>query len=347
MGLTKVFHIDCGRKYFSFEDLKQIVGWLGEYGYSAVELAFGNGGMRFLLNDMEIVTSAKTYDSTEVKKAIQAGNKGLCDCGTNELTESEMSELIRYAGERGVKIMPLLNTPGHMDAIVTAMESLGINAVKYKGSATTIDFDCAEAKAFTKALLAKYIALFAAKGSEYFNMGCDEYANDVLASGFAVLCDEKEYRYHKFVDYVNEVAAMVLDEGMQPVMFNDGMYYNEETAGGDFNSAIICSYWSVGWPGYTPASARFIEEKGHVILNTADKWYYVLGRREEQRPVVMFTDKDSARGIALVGRNEVLGGTANPPVGAMFCLWCDEPWMPYSDQEKDILNSLIASFAET
>lgn len=340
----KIFHIDCGRKYFSVDELKNLIHLLGKNGYNMIELAFGNGGMRFFLKNMEITTSTRTYESDAVKAAINYGNRAFCDCGTNELTEREMEELISLANEYNIRILPLLNSPGHMDAIVMGMEKLGISAPGFKGSVSTIDFDSTEAVEFTKAILSKYIDWFADRGSTLFNMGCDEYANDVLASGFAVLCDRKNFMYDKFISYANSVADLILEAGMKPVMFNDGMYYDENVEGGLLNREIICSYWSMGWPGYTPASAKFVEKQGHAILNTSNEWYYVLGRRYDTKPNPMFNDRDAERGILTCQKSVVLGGTDTSPMGEMFCLWCDEPQMPFNDEEKIILEKLISAF---
>lgn len=343
----KIFHIDCGRKAFSPDELKHIIEQMGKNGYDLIELSIGNGGMRFLLDDMEIQTAGTVYGSEEVKEAIRAGNRKYCDCGKNELTEEEMEDLVRFAGKNGIGILPLLNTPGHMQAIVTAMEELGIPDVRYMGSCSTINLGNAKAVSFTGTLLEKYIAWFAKRGSRYFNMGCDEYANDKLEdglSGFGLLCRKEDFMYDRFIGYVNDIAGIVKGYGMTPVMFNDGMYYAGNTDGGQLDREIICSYWTTGWTDYTPAPARLIEQMGHRILNTASDWYYVLGRREGDGGNQDFTSKKAEDGILGIGKNDVPGGADNVPVGAMLCLWCDSPSVPYTEEEQKILDRLIGLF---
>lgn len=67
------FSIDAGRKYFSLEQLKVLVDNLSRLGYSDLHLIFGNDGLRFLLDDMSITTSTKTYDSPSVTRALENG----------------------------------------------------------------------------------------------------------------------------------------------------------------------------------------------------------------------------------------------------------------------------------
>lgn len=125
----RIVHIDCGRKYFSAADLKKIIDYAAENYYTDVELAFGNDGLRFLLDDMSLNANGKTYDSSPVKTAIQTGNKAFSDAGTNELTQAEMTDIISYAGGKGIGIIPMFDAPGHLQAVVKAMETLGMSPV--------------------------------------------------------------------------------------------------------------------------------------------------------------------------------------------------------------------------
>lgn len=339
----KVFHIDNGRKYFSLEHLLDIVDAMGEAEYDSLELSIGNNGMRFLLDDMTIEAEGVTYTSEAVTNAVKAGNRAYFDFGINELTEGEMCRLINRCAEKNIQVIPLLNTPGHMDAIVGAMENLKIENVRYEGSATTIDLENSTAVEFTAAFVEKYVKWFSEKGIIYFNMGCDEYANDVLSSGFEVLCRGDGSAYSRFFMYVNRIASVIKTNGMTPIMFNDGMYYNKVVPVEELDKDIVCSYWSEGWPGYVPAPATFIEEKGHRILNTANNWYYVLGRRNTSvNPA--FSIEEAIKGIITYPKDRVLGGIKGDPIGAMMCLWCDEPGVAYDETEQELVKKTIAFF---
>ena len=86
-----------------------------------------------------------------------------------------------------------------MDAILTAMEQLGIENPHFnyfgtkKSAARTVDLDNQKALDFTKALVDKYAAYFSGK-SDIFNIGLDEYANDATdAHGWQVLQASKHW----------------------------------------------------------------------------------------------------------------------------------------------------------
>ena len=174
-----IMFLDCGRKYFSVDSIEKIIDNASAAGFNYIQLAVGNDGLRFLLDDMSLTVDKKTYDSETVKSAIHAGNEAYYNFDVDELTQSDMDTIITYAKTKGMGVIPCVNTPGHMDAILSAANTLTGTNCSYSGSARTIDVTNTTAVAFTKALLQKYITYFAGKGCQYFNMGADEYANDI------------------------------------------------------------------------------------------------------------------------------------------------------------------------
>lgn len=334
---VRIFHLDCGRKYFSVDQIKDLIDAASASNYTHVELAIGNDGLRFLLDDMSVTANGTTYSSEKVKTGIQTGNKAYYSAGSvNELTQSEMDTIISYAKGKNISIIPLLNSPGHMDAIIDCMETLGMKNVAYNNSKRTISLTNTDAAAFTKALIEKYVKYFASKGCKYFNMGADEYANDV-SNGFAELINNNTYG--NFVTYVNEVAGIIETAGMTPIAFNDGIYYNYNENFGTFDGNIVISYWTPGWDGYSPASASFLANKGHKIINTNDAWYYVLGRTSGS-----YSLGGAQNGVANTKVTDIPGNNDPEAVGAMICLWCDEPSATYSKYRSNV-KSLIQTLA--
>lgn len=317
-----IMFLDCGRKYFSVNSIKQIIDNASAAGFNYIQLAVGNDGLRFLLDDMSLTVNGTTYSSQQVSAAIHAGNEAYYNFDVDELTQPEMDEIIAYAASKGMGVIPCVNTPGHMDAILSAATALTGKDCSYSGSARTIDVTNATAVAFTQALLKKYVSYFAGKGCEYFNMGADEYANDIFTSGsmgFGNLQSTGKYSY--YVTYVNAVAKMVKDAKMTPMAFNDGIYFNSNTSSGTFDTDILICYWSNGWSSYTPMPAANLAAKGFKLINTHGDYYWVLGKSDWQ------CSPEKAKGF---NYKTFQGGTIDNPAGSMFCIWCD-----YPDAETD------------
>ena len=331
--------LDCGRKYFSVDSIKQIIDNAAAAGFNNVMLAVGNDGMRFLLDDMSLTVNGTTYESDAVKSAIHAGNEKYHDFDVDELTQKEMDEIIARAQEKNIEIIPLVNTPGHMDAILAAATSLTGTDCSYNGSVRTIDVTNSTAVAFTKAFLQKYIDYFAGKGCQYFNMGADEYANDKYSDGsmgFGNLQSTGKYSY--YVEYVNAVAGLIKAAKMTPMAFNDGIYFNNNTSSGTFDTDIVICYWSSGWSGYSPMSAFNLASKGFKMVNTHGDYYWVLGKSNWQC---------NATKASRFNYKTFQGGTIDNPSGAMFCIWCDYPG---ADSESNVISStaaMIAAFGKT
>lgn len=309
--------LDCGRKYFSVDSIKQIIDNASAAGFGYIMLGVGNDGMRFLLDDMSLTVGDKTYSSEDVAAAIHAGNEAYYNFDVDELTQTEMDAVLAYAKEKGMGVIPMLNTPGHMDAILAAATSLTGTNCSYNGSVRTIDVTNNTAVTFTQELLKKYVAYFAGKGCKYFNMGADEYANDKYTGGsmgFGNLQSTGNYSY--YVKYVNAVAALIKNAGMTPMAFNDGIYFNNNTSSGTFDTDIVICYWSNGWDSYTPMPASNLASKGFKMVNTHGDYYWVLGKSNWQ------CDAKKASGFDY---KTFQGGTIDNPSGAMFCIWADYP----------------------
>ena len=322
-SFMKIFHLDCGRKYFTKDWILALINEISAAGYTHLQLALGNDGMRFLLDDMSLTVGDKTYSSEDVAAAIHAGNVAYDNRQSytpekDELTESEMNAIISYAASKGITVIPLINNPGHMDAILSAATSLTGTTCSYDGSVTTINLENEDAVAFTKAFLTKYVEYFAAKGCTHFGIGADEYANDVYSTGsmgFGQLV--KDGNYDKFISYVNSVAALVKAAKMKPVAFNDGFYFNNNTYSGPFDTDIVISFWTSGWGGYQSETASWLAARGHQMINTNGDFYYVLGKSDKF---------DSGYDYASNFSNTAfMGSTVSNPAGATFCVWCDYP----------------------
>lgn len=315
-GFKRIVHIDCGRKYFRAADLKKIIDYAAENYYTDVELAFGNDGLRFLLDDMSLTANGTSYDSNKVTSAIQKGNKAFYNAGTNELTESEMTDIISYAREKGIGIIPMFDAPGHLQAVVKAMETLGMSPVyttpTTSGTSVNYAIDTTDnaSTSFVKALMQKYITYFKKQGCTMFNFAADE-------CGFSGMTTDAYTSYAKFV---NELAAMVKNANMTPMAFNDGIYHLNLKTNTDFDTSIVVCYWDATDTKYAPAAD--LASRGFKILNTNNKWYYVIGIEDSSWFGYQFAINNMKTYDCLTvdGNNK-----QTMPVGCMAAIWCDTP----------------------
>ena len=338
--MKKILSIDAGRKYFSKEQLETIIEKASQAGFTEIEVILANNGLRFILDDMAINGQVQYYESEKVKEELIKGTKKYYDDPNGcYLSQKDMDHLLQFAKKRRIELIPVINSPGHMDAIVEGMRHLGIQAPAFYTSKSTIDLTNQEAVYFTQQLVKKYIEYFSGK-VRYFNLGCDEYANDVKKEGgWLGLLDKGDYS--KFINYTNELATMVKNNKMEPIVFNDGIYYNADESYGQFDPSIIVAYWTAGWKGYEVCSPEFLVAKGHRLLNTNDSWYWVIGRHTEKDGYYHF--EQVLDGIKRTDINQVSAAVEElPTIGSMFGIWADDPERPI---EMQALGQLIARYS--
>ena len=336
----RIFHLDCGRKYFTVSEIEGIIDQLAENHYTHIQLAFGNDGLRFLLNDMSVTVNGTEYDSKKVTAAIKNGNSSYnsdTSAASGELNQGDMDAIIKYANDKGIQVIPMFNAPGHMYTVVKAKSELGMgndykNVETYgqgKSPNWAIKPTDETAVAFAEALLQKYAAYFASKGSTMFNVGADE-------SG---LSSDNYLAYAKMVNAMNKI---VKSEGMKTLAYNDGIYHTsyssalkgkgENGADFTFDTDIIICYWT---DGANLATVETLLGKGFKVLNNTNDWYYVLGD---------FLFQIWAGGQW--GYETALNGIKNTPVtrmkdgkdyanskqllGSILCVWCDGPSVGYT-----------------
>ena len=320
----RILHLDCGRKYFTKDWIIALMTEAKAAGYNQVQLAFGNKGLRFLLKDMSVLS----YTDKQVRDAIQKGNKAYFDAGTaNELTQADMDDILAAAAALELDVIPLFNTPFHMEAVITAMEELGITDSYFtKGDGTPergcLNLSTEDAVNFVKALMQKYVNYFSGKSCKYFSFGADEYTggwNDT------------------FYSYAGEIASMIKTAQMTPRVFNDS-YRDGSTTYIDGVDQVC--YWYTGYWGNMYSSAATLKAAGKQLINTNKDYYYVVSKeqiKEWSSPqIIQYVFSGPYDEATWINKaNQFNRDTFNnwaginyasvSSDGSMFCIWCDNP----------------------
>lgn len=319
----RIVHLDCGREYFTKDWIIALINEMSAAGYNQLQLAFGNGGFRFYLNDMGV----GSYDSDAVKKALEGGNNHYNTYGddgtansewmtynpeTNALTEQEMDAIIAHANSKGVEIVPMINTPGHMHALLAAMQELGMSNVSVSGKTGCMNLDNSEAVDFTKALLTKYVNYFSNKDCKFFNLATDEY------SSFNTT----------FYNYANSLVDIVTAAEMTPRVFNDSFLSsgNNTIKSNNTYPTQVC-YWYQG----STKSASSLSNSGYPMINTNHDYYYVSTNESwnlYQEGYTFVGDYNESTWMSKAeqfSNTYFYNGYVNSPAGSMFCIWCNTP----------------------
>lgn len=321
-NFMRIFHLDCGRKYFSVDEIEGIIDQLAANNYTHIELAFGNEGLRFVPDANRMAVGE--YAGDKVVAAIAEGNKKYdndqsLNYSVDSWTEKDMNRIFDYAAAKGIQIIPMLDIPGHMNAVIYAMQELKINVsvfsqvgTKYPGNiGQSFDTTNTAAVAFARGLVDNYIKYFAEKKCEYFNIAGDE-------CGFGSMSAQQ---YDAYIGLMNELNTSIMNAGMTTMMFNDGVYYKGTNVNGytqKFDKDIVICYWTGG----NHSDSTELAALGFKLINTNVHWYYVAGNDYGDG---MFGYKYAIKSLETKKCTECDGGGATADTGCMLAYWCDDP----------------------
>ena len=349
--------LDCGRRYFSKEWIKNFIRRCSMQRYNAVVMHFSEAeGLRL--------------DSREFPWLTQ---------GIDSLSMDEMAEIIATARTYHVEIIPSFDMPGHNTYMVKKY-------AKYVSKHTDFSFECdgktynkktkgfgsianhwsnngetkkadyigidvtkKHAVAFVNALVDDYADFFAQNGCSKFDIGGDEllgwYSFELgeehfsFANRWKALDHWAEYAKKKlgikkgsasdtYVNYLNTMAERLESKGFTCRVFNDDLDINSNQHI-KLNKSIEVTYW---FPANN--SAKHFAKQGHRVHNFVENWCFYVLRKNNGKDIMsnkyksvnaknIFNNWDPRKFTGSVNRKKTVPG--KKLAGGYFAIWCDHP----------------------
>lgn len=357
----RAFFLDCGRKYYSPDWIKDMIREISWSNMNAIYIHFSE--------EMGFRLESKTYpwlaggDNT---LCIGGASYGVAADNGKYITQDEMREIAAVAKLYHVEIIPSLDSPGHMNYAVKKYNAqYGTDIGNYyhydgktaivqgsgpetaqKNYSRGIDISNTEAVTFAKNLYAEYASFFKELGCTKFDIGGDELlgwgASLASVSKWKQLDHWKTYAqkrsgnknavaYDAFMYYMNDIYDLVKGYGYTSIrMWNDDALRSADTGWSKvvtLNPGMEIQYWSPTANNiWTYLNAGY---KAYNFLN--DYNYYVLGQAHDGSGYKGITPQriyeNWAPNIFIpyggTGSNTAIGN-ANVK-GSAFCVWCDKP----------------------
>ncbi len=126
------FMLDIARNFTRYDDLKRFVGLLAYYKINRLQFHFTDDEAWRLeipgLPELTQVASRRgcTLDESDFLAQIFDGNgnpNDLSQSANGYITRADFIDLLRFAADRGVMIIPEIETPGHARAAIVAMKA--------------------------------------------------------------------------------------------------------------------------------------------------------------------------------------------------------------------------------
>ncbi len=330
----RCLHFDIARKYFTKDQIIEMINSAAAQKMNAVELHFSeNEGFRIQCDTDPAITSDKY------------------------LTKDEVREILAAAKEVYVDIIPSFDSPGHLLQVLKAHPQYSLTDVDGYNSAKTLDITNPDAVAYIKSLLDEYAELFAECKS--FNIGGDEsfgWSNigRMQFSAWKILENHAKATYgaeanahDAYVGYLNDIAAHMIDKGFKVRAWNDGLRRTvDQAAVVEPDSRIEICYWSNNGTLRAAGVNSFLEADHNVYNVNEGYMYYVLKEGFDQPKATeifkewtanIFPDSSADyEDVARVGKQLQ---------GAYFCIWCDKPNTQTYEEIKEGSGRAMAAMA--
>ena len=300
------FHLDCARKFFTKDWIISLIKDLSWQKYNSIQLHFSeNEGFRLQSDTLEAIDGFQYVND-------------------QYLTKQDMLEIIQVANEYHIEVIPSLDSPGHLGAVLRYLPSDYSCASLFPSDGRRAQcfniFTNDEARGFLIDLMTEFIDFFSEAGCKRFNIGGDEFLEK-----FSNFSNEQ---YVQIMEYFNEVSAIAKSKGMTPRTWNDGVMYGNYT-GYKLDPDIEICYWAA--PQNCASIEKFVQN-GNKVINFSDVYmYYVLSSWWLQNAC---PEGDRIYREWNPGKFSTLQGgipqTYNKPYanfvkGGSYAVWCDVP----------------------
>ncbi|MFB7721879.1 glycoside hydrolase family 20 protein [Nocardia sp. NPDC056100] len=297
--------LDLGRKFLTVDWIKQRIREMAYYRMNLLQLHLSDHyGFRLESRSHPEITSPEHY------------------------SRADIAEIIAYAGEYGIEVVPEIGFPGHMNAILAAHPDLilhpattgPLDAVTdsvLSGSADgRIDLSNPRARPLIEDLLREYLPLFPGR---YFHLGGDEYVSDY--SRYPQLGGPE-----LVAETFNWANDIVRSYGKTARIWNDGIPRDSRIP---VDNSIIVDHWTAGngllpWIG-TDGGPEQLADRGYTLSNAAfTPTYWATGGYAaplNSPPELLYAWDPGL----FVNGTRLRPDQQSQLLGAKLCIWADDP----------------------
>lgn len=227
-------HVDVSRHFRSIDFLKKQIDAMAFFKMNRMHIHLTDAaGWRMEIEAYPRLTEFAAWRPYPSWKEWWAGDRHYCEEGTpgaygGYYTKKELKDLVRYASERNVEIIPEIEMPSHSEEVLASYPELGCSNEAYKDS----DFCIGNEKVFEflETVLSEVMEVFP---SEYIHIGGDEAGKEhwktcekclrrMADEGLKDVDDLQSYMIHRIERFVNSKGRRIigwdeiLDGGLAP-----------------------------------------------------------------------------------------------------------------------------------
>ncbi len=259
------FMLDIVRHFFDKDTILGIIDVLALAKFNVLHLHLSdNQGYRL---------ESEVFPVLNEKGNYRKGTRGDGIPVSGYLKKSEVKEIVEYARERYIEVIPEIDLPGHTVAILAAMPEMGCTgeqfdvAERFGIDARIICAGREENYAIIEKLLAEVAEMFPSKK---FHIGGDEVPKSQWCECEKCKAKVEKEGLKSFEQlqgyFTNRVVNMLKSLDKTPVVWNEAIY------SGMLDNDAICEYWQDGKKAERVAKAA---KNGRKVIFTKFRPYYL------------------------------------------------------------------------
>ncbi len=349
----RAFHIDSSRHMRTIEELKTIVDAASYFKLNTLHWHISDDqGWR-----IECRAFPKLHELGAYRNGDHFGTHRCDEREGGYYTREEVRDFVAYCGEKGIQVVPELDLPGHVSAILHAYPHLSCRGEAVEvvtRAAITTEILCAgneEVYTFLETLIGELLELFPAP---WFHIGGDEAPKTRWEA--CPRCREKMEALglssHRQLQgyFSSRLVSFLKKHGRRAIMWNDGAY------GGGIDPSVVLQVW---FPDRDGALDAHIAGGGQVYLSPVVPCYcdYPYGEHPVKAVYQLDLNPEYANTDTVIGGEcltwsefirsaERLQELAFPRFTALAeVLWCGENRGEY-ENFKGRLESIFPVFGE-
>lgn len=168
-------HLDVSRHFFTVDEVKKYIDMLAMYKFNRFHWHLTDGaGWRIEIKKYPLLTQKAAFRPYDTYKEFWKGKRDFVDEGDptgkgGYYTQEQIKDVVAYAADRFITIIPEIEMPGHSEEVFVAYPHLSCSGKAYQNS----DYCAGNEESFTflEDVLTEVIDLFP---SEYIHIGGDE-----------------------------------------------------------------------------------------------------------------------------------------------------------------------------
>ncbi|MES2109063.1 MAG: family 20 glycosylhydrolase [Bacteroidota bacterium] len=233
------FMLDVGRKFFPISQLKDYICRMSWYKMNQLQLHLNDQafhGEHYAAFRIE----SKTFPQLTAKDGFY--------------TQQEIKELIQYATDRGINIIPEIDAPAHAMSILDMAPELKNDKLQ-DGQLDVLN---AKTTQIMEQVYDEFVPLFP---SPYFHIGTDEYRFKKSTP-----TEDRKAFAVGFCNYINHFNKYIRAKGKEVMIWSG---YNQMTGFTPIDSNIVIDMWLGN-------NAKEEIKAGHQLVQSTDEWLYIV-----------------------------------------------------------------------